>query len=894
MKKNLLLVVLFLSASYSFSQNAWKFWDNNRTITAEKIRQTDYSQNQKLLQFNASQFKQSLVGVPQRGSGQAGVEIQLPNVKGSLEKFIIWESSNFEPALQAQFPEIRAYVGKGITDPTATLNFSFDPRGIETMITRAGRGSEFIEPYTKDRSVYVVFDSETRYKGKLPFVCSTEDLAVSESLSHRLENVTQASNEVYKTMRLALSCTAEYTIFHGGTVPLALAAMNTSMTRCNGVFERDLAIKLLIIANNTSVIYTNPTTDPYSTVTGGAAPAAWNSQLQSTLNTVIGAANYDIGHLFGASGGGGSAGCIGCVCNDANKGSAITSPADNIPAGDTFDIDYVAHEMGHQMGANHTFTHTAENNSVNVEPGSGSTIMAYAGIGGGGTDMQSNSDDYFTFRSISQIQNNMNTKTCPVSTSLSVTNPRPAISVLGAAFSIPTNTAFKLTGSGTPTTGEVLTYCWEQNDDATTVGGTSTFPSPTKTNGPNFRSRLPSLSPVRFMPQFSEVLNGNLTPAWETISSVARNLSFAFTVRDNVLGGGQTNTLATSVAVVNTGSAFEITNPNVQDVSWNVGSTQTVTWNVAGTTANGINTSNVNILLSTDGGATFPIVLASNTANDGSESVTLPSTPSPTCRILIEAVGNIFYAVSKNIALGYTITNACNTYNFTTPFDFVDQAPGSFTSRTLNVPISGTISDVNVFNNITHSYLSDVQTDISSPQNPTTFVKLYNRSCGNTNGTLNLKFSDGGAAINCTAGGATQQTVAPSASLAAFNGQNPQGTWTFRVYDNFAEDTGTINSWGIEICTQTIQLNTNENQLTDFVIYPNPNKGSFTIQFDNISSNEIKVNVYDMRGRTIFENKYSNQVTFNENIQLDNAQAGVYLVTVSDGNQKLVKRLVIE
>jgi hypothetical protein len=488
----------------------------------------------------------------------------------------------------------------------------------------------------------------------------------------------------------------------------------------------------------------------------------------------------------------------------------------------------------------------------------------------------------------------MSPKTCPVSTSLAVTNPRPGVAVLGPSYSIPISTAFKLTGSGTGTTGEVLTYCWEQNDDATVISPAASIPSPTKTDGPNYRSRIPSLSPVRFMPQFSDVLSGNLTPTWETTSSVARTLSFAFTVRDNVLGGGQTNSAATTVTVVNTGAAFAITNPNIQDVSWNLGSTQTVTWNVAGTTANGINTSNVNILLSTDGGATFPVVLASNTLNDGSETITLPSTPSATCRILIEAVGNIFYAVSKNIALGFTITNACNTYSFTTPYAIVDQAPGSYTTRTLTVPISGTISDINVFNNITHSYLSDVQTDISSPQNPTTFVKLFNRSCGNTNGSVNLKFSDGGAAINCTAGGATQQTVSPAETLSVFNGQNPQGVWTFRVYDNFAQDTGTINSWGIEVCSQTIALSSSENQLSEFTIYQNTNKGNFTIQFDNTTSNEIKVNVYDMRGRTIFEKNYSNQVTFNENIQLNNAQAGVYLVSVTDGNQKLVKRIVIE
>lgn len=901
MKKLLLLVVFILTVNFSFSQrnSSWKLLENNKAITSQKIRQTPYSLNQKLLEFDAIQFKQSLANVPQKSSVNAGVVIQLPNINGELEKFQVWESSNFEPALQAQFPDIRSYVGKGITDPSAVLNFSFDPKGIRTMVFRANTGTEFIEPYTKDSSVYVVFDSATRIKGQLPFACSTEDFAVGQNLSNKLVNVTQASNQSYKTMRLALSCTAEYTTYHGGTVAGALQAMNVTMTRCNGVFEKDLAIKLLIIANNTLVIYTNAATDPYSTETGTGAPAAWNSQLQSTLNTVIGAANYDIGHLFGATGGGGNAGCIGCVCVDATKGSGITSPADGIPEGDNFDIDYVAHEMGHQMGATHTFAYGGisgtENGTTNVEPGSGSTIMGYAGIGGNGTDMQPHSDDYYHYKSIAQIQTNMGGKTCPVSTSLAVTNPKPVVAVQGTAYSIPISTAFKLTGSGTGTAGEVLTYCWEQNDDATVISNAASIPSPTKTDGPNFRSLPPSSSPVRYMPKFSDVLAGNLTPTWETCSSVGRTLTFAFTVRDNVLGGGQTNSAATTVTVVNTGAAFAITNPNTADLSWNLGSTQTVTWNVAGTTANGINTANVNILFSTDGGTTFPIVLAANTPNDGSEIITLPSTASTSCRILIEAVGNIFYAVSKNIALGYTITNACNTYSYTTPIPFVDQAPGNYTTRTLNVPVGGSISDINVLNNITHTYLSDVQTDISSPQNPTTFVKLFNRSCGNTSGTLNLRFSDGAAAINCS-GGATLQTVVPGESLASFNGQNPQGNWTFRVYDNYTGDTGTINSWSIEVCTQTFALSTTSNQFADFAVYPNPSNGNFNIQFTSNASNGngVKVLVHDMRGRVILENNFENTTTFNQNIQLNDAQAGVYLLTVTDGDIKQTKKIVIE
>jgi subtilisin-like proprotein convertase family protein len=896
MKKILLLVVFILSLNFSFSQrnNSWKLFENNKAVTSEKIRKTPYSLNQKLLEFNAVQFKQSLSNVLQRSSGQAGTIIQFPNSNGELEKFQVWESSNFDPALQAQFPEIRAYVGKGITDPSAVLNFSFSPTGIQTMVFRADKGTEFIEPYTKDNSVYVIFDSATRIAGKLPFNCSTEDIAISQNLSDKLVNAKLSSAQSYKTMRLALSCTGEYAQYHGGTVSGALAAMNATMTRCNAVFERDLAVKLLIIANNNLVIYTNPTTDPYS-------PAAnmnnWNAELQGNLNTVIGAANYDIGHLFGATGGGGSAGCIGCVCVDATKGSGITSPVDGIPQGDNFDIDYVAHEMGHQMGANHSFTHTAENNSVNVEPGSGSTIMAYAGIGGGGTDMQQNSDDYFHFKSFSQIQSNLGGKTCPVSTNLAVLNPRPGVTVT-PAYTIPVGTAFKLTGTGTGTAGEVLTYCWEQNNDATVVGGTSTFPSPTKTDGPNFRSRPPSASPVRYFPQFSDVLAGNLVNTWETVSTVARSLAFAFTVRDNNTGayGGQTNSAATVVTVVDAGGAFAITNPSTANVSWNTGSTQTITWSVAGTTGSGINTANVNILLSTDGGATFPIVLAAGTANDGSETVTLPNTPYQSCRILIEAVGNVFYAVSKNIALGYTVSTACNTYTNSTALPIPDglgaDSPGEVASNSINVPVSGNVSDINVGLNVTHTYPNDLVIAINSPGGATQ-VPVWNRACAGNN-NFNVTLNDGSPAFTCVAN--MTGTFSPSSPLSAFNGLQANGEWSLLAADFYDVDTGTLNSWFIQVCTETFSLSTPTFGFTDFTVYPNPNNGNFNIQFTSNASNGngVKVLVHDMRGRVILENSFENSATFNQNIQLSDAQAGVYLLTVTDGDIKQTKKIVVE
>ena len=235
MKKHYLLLILFCSISQVFAQRntPWQLLDNDKEINSERIRESAYSDNQKLLQFNAVQFKQLLSNVNDRASGLPGVEISLPNIDGKLERFMVWESSNFEPQLQAQFPEIRAFVGKGITDPSATLNFSFSPSGIQTMVFRADTGSEFIEPYTKDRSVYVVFDSKTRIAGQLPFVCSQEDIDLANNLQ-RNGNVTFANNQVYKTMRLALSCTGGYGTDHGGTRRLARGARQRG---CHSLYE---------------------------------------------------------------------------------------------------------------------------------------------------------------------------------------------------------------------------------------------------------------------------------------------------------------------------------------------------------------------------------------------------------------------------------------------------------------------------------------------------------------------------------------------------------------------------------------------------------------------------------------------------------------------------------
>jgi subtilisin-like proprotein convertase family protein len=891
MKKLLLLFVVLLSAVQLYGQKR-QIWMKSNTDNIEetnKIRSTSYSDNQALYTADLTALKQSLRGVSDKLSGNPGVVIEFPNRLGELEKFLVWENSNFAPELQAQFPEIRAYIGNGIEDKTARINFSMSPAGVQTVVFRADSGTEFIEPYTKDHSVYVFFDSRTRNTKRLPFNCGTVEQRLSNDLLNESAIANRADNQTYKTMRLALSCTGEYGTYFGGTVAGALAGMNDTMTRVNGVFEKDMALHLNIIANNNLVVYTNAGTDPYSPASG---IDNWNGQLQSTLTSIIGEANYDIGHLFGATGGGGNAGCIGCVC-ETGKGSAYTAPSNNMPVGDTFDIDYVVHEMGHQLGATHTFSHNSEGSGTNVEPGSGSTIMGYAGITN--YDVQSNSDAYFTYRSILQVQTNLSSKTCPVS--VPIINSPPIVNA-GEDFIVPAGTPYSLTAIASDAEGDTLTYCWEQNNSAGSAAtGANSVASPTKTSGPNFRSFIPKSTGVRSMPDSSKVLAGTLSTMWESISTVARTLKFTVTVRDNNVVGSQTKTDEVNVTskasydatTAPTGAGpFVVTSQNTLGVTWVAGSSQSISWDVNNTTSLPGST-NVNIKLSLDGGVTFPYTLATDTPNDGSETITVPSTPaSQTCRVLVEPTGNRYFAInSKSFYIGYQIVNTCNTYSFSSPFNLPDGAT-NYTVKQINVPTSATISDVNFTINATHPNLQNLVMAVIRPGG--SLATYFNQQCTGS-ADMNVTFDAQGTVLTCA--NPTSGVYKPaSLNLDTFAGFNQQGNWQFGFRDIVAGDAGTINSIDLEVCTQTLVTLASETfSFEDFALYPNPNNGTFAIQFRSNSSSNVKVNVFDIEGRMIYEKDYENIGVFSENIELKGVRSGLYLVRISDGDKKMTKKI---
>ncbi|MGX7668788.1 zinc-dependent metalloprotease [Flavobacterium pedocola] len=1086
MKKTLLLVfALAVSGGYAQSDRFWNASTKSNVEASKSAKRDNFPKDFKLYDLNLEQIKQTLFSVNGRSSG---VIITLPNADGQLEHFQMYEASNFDPQLQAQFPGIRAYKGYGLDDKLAQLRLSIAPDGIQTMVFRTDKKNEFIERYSANGSTYAVFTS-SRNKGEIPFTCSTDDKKMFSDISKTAQTLKSSSGKLL-TFRLAMSCTGEYAAYHGGTVPMVMTAFNNTMTRVNGVFEKDLAIHMNMIANTSSVIYLNAGSDPY-----GPNDANYNTELQNTLTSVIGNANYDIGHLVSAIGNNGNAGCIGCVC-DSGKGSGYTTST--APIGDNFDIDFVAHEMGHQFGGTHSFSNSNEGSGTNVEVGSGVTVMGYAGITPYDTHLHS--IDVFHASNISQIQANMASKTCPTVTNL--THGAPVVNA-GANYTIPKSTPFILTGSATDPNGDTLNYVWEQNDDGVGQTNANSAARVNKPTGPNWVNYIPSATPSRYFPKLTSVIanqatTGGLDIVAEALSTVSRTLNFRLTARDNNILGGQTGFDDMTVTVngaVGVGP-FQVTAPNTA-VSWGVGTNQTVTWDVAGTTTNNINATYVDIYLSTDGGNTYPILLAHRVPNDGTETVTVPNNPGTTNRVMVKGNDHIFFDISNanftiaaptstfgvafngqvdgqnktacqgsnavftipyttyggfsgtttfsvaglpggatsafaptsissngNVTLTISNTNAAaaalytmtvtatsgatsktvplylnlvssnfgtqnltspanaataqstttiltwpvnaaatlydvqvatdagftslianttvatNSYaasgltvattyywrvrpknagcsgTFSTAFSFMtgqsnctytysnnttlnvpdgtgSNTPGAEVNKTIVVPgtVTGTLNDVNVTLSFNHAYIDDLVVWMSHPDG--TNVYLWNRNCENEFSAVNVTFDDGNPFISDTSCSASTGTFSPNTPLAALNGKLAAGTWTLRARDYWNGDIGTVNNWSINLCVAE-NLGTNSFGISDLMVYPNPNQGTFNVQFDSKSQEDIKIGVYDMRGRLVFDKTYKNSGMFNQTIQLNNVQSGIYMVNIQDGERKEVKKISIK
>ncbi|MDO6490157.1 MULTISPECIES: reprolysin-like metallopeptidase [unclassified Cellulophaga] len=651
------ITILFGSFYGIAQQNYWKTGVLEQNSVAKSMQNID-ANKAKTFYLDESAFLSKLE--ESNSSAKGKNVVYFPHNDGELEAFYVEEHAVFAPELALKYPNIKSYVGYGVKNSKERVRFSVSHKGVQSMIVHGDREEAiYMQPSKIKDGQYIVYGADA-HQHKDEFVCDTKAVLAANKKASAAK---QINDQTLRTYRIAISASGEYTTYHGGTVVDALAAINATLTRVNEVFETDLGIHLELIANTDQVIYTDASTDPYS--------GSLNTQAQNTFSTVIGSANYDVGHLFHQGPNGGNAGTVGSVCDDNWKGRAYSSRS--TPEGDLFDVDFVAHEIGHQFGANHTWSFDSEGTLVQAEPASGSTIMGYAGIADG-NNVQANGDDYFHYYSIFQIAEYVSSLSCGVSTS--ITNNPPVISPL-SNYIIPKSTPFVLTGDATdPDTADVLTYTWEQIDNG--VVTRSNF-GPENPSGANFRSLKPTTKKERYFPKIERVIQGNLTQtnpsegaSWETISDVERDLNFALTVRDNVVGGGQVVSETMNVRVINSAGPFAVTSQSTNQV-YQSGSVQQVTWDVAGTSAAPINTETVNIYLSIDSGLSFPTLLAENVVNDGSHIVQIPNVVTTTARIKVMPTNNVYYAINTtNFTINTSDVNLefeALTYNVCQPND---------------------------------------------------------------------------------------------------------------------------------------------------------------------------------------------------------------------------------
>lgn len=1004
--KNLLYLLLFVCFITTMSaQDNQKFWtkitENKALIGKKNIRKTEPLKSV-YYQLDINGLKNILSSASKSNTekGTSNLVLQFPNSEGSFDAFRVKESSILEPDYQKKHPELRTYIGQNIENPSSTISFSLTPKGFHAIILSSKTGTQFIDPYTQNNT-YIVYNKGDLPRLKEAFKCYLpEDATVAKATNAKSKSLKNASDSKLRTFRLAIASTIEYSEFYWKDVAglterdtetakktAVLAGMVVTMNRVNSIFQRDLAIKMILV-DNSNIIFIN--TDNF---TNDDADSLIDES-QSVINSIIGAANYDIGHTF-STGGGGLA-SLNSPCVDNRKARGITGSPN--PIGDAYDIDYVAHEMGHQFGAPHTFNGDAGNcaggnrNATNAyEPGSGSTIMAYAGICTP-QNVQLNSDAYFHQKSIQMIWDNITTGLSTCGAEIALTN-NPPVANAGPDYTIPISTAFKLVGSSTDPDGtSTHTYTWEQYDL-----GPAGLPEETNTTGPLVRSFEGTSSPERYIPRFLDYLATGGSTTWEKLPSVNRTLNFALTVRDNDVigdnGGGQTDVDFMQI-VVNSTDPFTVKNP----VSWAQGTLQTIEWAVGQTANPGtINCQNVSIKLSTDGGLTFPTLIAASTPNDGSYPYTVPAIPNTTtARILIEAVDNIFYDVSDfdfsisdqpdffisdpllNIVecggTSATFTfeyNIANSFSETTTFSASGNPVGSsvsFSPSSINVPGNVTMTVDNLDNvqlgnyNIivtgtsTSSIIKNKTANFpyykgqcesianTTYQTGTTLVQfdgIFSQSSGkpsgyssynstphninrnsaynltvnaNTDGNYtttttvwidwnqNCSFDDVGEAYNLgdatnTINGATGNsplliTVPVDAVL---------GNTIMRVSTKFSGDgapTSCENGFDGEVEDYTLNVQASlaieEFGFDNFVVYPNPNKGEFTIKLNSSLSSNINVEVFDLRGRTIYKSTHKDAGDFNEKINLDRVQSGMYILNVSDGLRKSTKKIIVE
>ena len=890
MKKIILLLFAGISFFSYAQKNYWApFKGNYQNVILPQERIPDDYATYTLAEQG---LKQELKQAPDLYSGQEGIRIVLPSTGGNFSVYKVYKSSTLSAGLQQKFPEIQTYRAFGLKKPSQA-SIVISPWGVNIEIFKPGKSAEIIQAVNPQNKIYWVY-KKTDLAAE-PFECFTQD---HTDLNEQLQNSRQSTDGVLRTYRYAVGTTGEYSQYHvnlaiqAGVIPsnatnaqkkaVVLAAVTTTVDRLNTIYERDLGIHLALVSTEDQVIFLDPNTDPYD----NTDIISMLNNNTNVLNQYIGVNNYDGGHLFSTYPGGGISG-LGVICNANQKARSVTGSQN--PIGDPYDVDYVAHEVGHSFGANHTFANSCQNNrnmGTSVEPGSGSTIMAYAGVCA--PNVQNHSDAYFHIVSISEITGYItNWGTCAQQTNIG--NTAPQINTVSYSNNyIPKSTPFILEANATDAQNDLLTYCWEEVDVINNQNINAYTPVSTNTAGPMFRSYLPTEKNYRSFPPIGNILNNSYGSTWEVLPSVSRNLNFAVTVRDNHTGGGQTPAETINVQVDGSTGPFRVTSQGADEV-WQPGQSKTITWNVAGTTGGQVNCGTVDILFSDNNGVSFDHILASNVPNDGSETITVPTgIDSPDGRIMVKGHNRYFFDLAKGkIAIG-TFQNVCNTTSDNnTGLNIPDNDPNGV-STTINVADNHTISDVNININIAHTYIQDLKIKVISPSG--TEVVLYNQNCGSQHNII-ATFDDDGNNLNCSN---IQGHVKPVGNLSDFYGENANGTWTLWVSDNAGQDVGTIVSWGVEIChVETGSVDSSD--LPELNIWPNPADNIVQISFKKLNNLPVEISLIDISGREVIKQKYNDAgEIFNAKLNLKSLNKGLYMVHIKNGQQQSTQKLLVK
>lgn len=586
----------------------------------------------------------ALEAAPEVGEGAV---VWLPTAREGDEPFEAWSSPVMAPELGAKYPQIRTYAARSLREPGVTARIDLSQNGLHAIVLRGGRG-ELLSAVPGDPALVTRGGVGQGYEGWECLVPAGEGSG-APAWSER-------GPLTLRRLRAAVACTGEFTTdasaAQGRATNLAdgLAAVVTMVNRANALLERDVAVRLELVPNNDLLVFLNPATDPYSGTDSGANLSA----NISTCSSRIGNTNFDIGHVLTRIPGG--VAYLQAPCTNNRAGGVSGLPRTD--TGDPFDPQVLMHELGHQLGANHTFNGSIDrclnnrNGSTAWEPGSGTTILSYAGgcpVGNvpPGDNIVVNRDVMYHSGSLLEMRAWLAGGGATCGSQLAVANRAPLLDSVPPAtgLAIPIGTPFELAAAVSDPNGDGVTHSWEQFD----LGPQQPLTGADNGLSPLFRCFAPRAEAARVFPQWSDILSGVATPGERLPQFAPATRKFRLVARDNFPGaGGVTISHNIEVQVVQGAGPFVVTAPTTGQVRSGSG---TVRWDVAGTALAPLNATQVKIDLSLDGGATFGTVLSESEPNDGEATVDFPGVDSAAARVRVRAIGGVFFAVSGEFTL---------------------------------------------------------------------------------------------------------------------------------------------------------------------------------------------------------------------------------------------------